>query len=83
MELGCGSFVEMEWPFSLLFIVNERSITHSMPVPHQRIFFVLRARNSSSARMGQNSRASTSISSITKTRSSSLICLLAAIVASR
>ncbi|KAK1405840.1 hypothetical protein QVD17_42379 [Tagetes erecta] len=29
-----------------------------MPVPHQRIFF-LRARNSSSARMGQNSRAST------------------------
>lgn len=82
MELGCGSFVEMEWPFYLLFIVNELSITHSMPAPHQRIFF-LRARNSSSARMGQNSRASTSISSITKKRSSSLICLLAAIVASR
>ena len=38
MELGCGSFVEMEWPFYLLFIVNDRSITHSMPVPHQRIF---------------------------------------------
>lgn len=40
MELGCGSFVEMEWTFYLLFIVNELSITHSMrmPVPHQRIF---------------------------------------------
>lgn len=40
MELGCGSFVEMEWlfffSFYLLFIVNGGIITHSMP--DQRIF---------------------------------------------
>lgn len=43
MELGCGSFVEMEWPYSfyLLFIVNGRIITHSMPGP-LAYFFVLR-----------------------------------------
>lgn len=84
MELGCGSFVEMEWPYSLylLFIVNEGIITYSMRI---RIFFCFcfTPRNSSSARLGLNSRASTSISSIAKMRSSSLICLLAVIVASR
>lgn len=80
MELGCGSFVEMEWPF-FLFIVNFL-ITHSMLDPHQRIF-CFTSRNSSSTWLGQNSRASTSISSLTKKRSSSLICLLTAIVDSR
>ena len=54
---------------------------YSMPFPH--IFFCFTPRNSSSARLGQNSRASTSISSIAKMRSSSLICLLAVIVAYR
>ena len=44
-------------------------------------FFCFTPRNSSSARLGQNSRAS--ISSIAKMCSSSLICLLAVIVASR
>ena len=42
MELGCGSFVEMGWPyFFFLFIVNGRIITHSMPGP-SAYFFVLR-----------------------------------------
>lgn len=36
MELGCGSFVEMEWLFIFLFIVNGGIITHSMP--DRRIF---------------------------------------------
>ena len=53
---------------------------HIVRTPPISVFF-LRAHNSSSARMGQNSRASTSISSITKMRSLLLICLLAAIVA--
>ena len=39
MELGCGAFVKMEWPFYLLFLVNARSITHITHAPHQRIFF--------------------------------------------
>uniref|UniRef100_A0A2P2MUN6 Ycf1 n=1 Tax=Rhizophora mucronata TaxID=61149 RepID=A0A2P2MUN6_RHIMU len=47
------------------------------------IFFCFTPRNFSSAGLGQNSRASTSISSIAKMCSSSLICLLAVIVASR
>lgn len=39
MELGCGSFVEMEWPyFFFLFIVNEETLTYSMPNPNQHIF---------------------------------------------
>lgn len=39
MELGCGSFVEMEWLFFFyLFIVDGGIITHSMPRPRQRIF---------------------------------------------
>ena len=46
------------------------------------IFFCFTPRNSSSAGLGQNSRASTSISRIAKMRSSSLIRLLAVIVAS-
>ena len=79
MELGCGSFVEMEWPyFFFLFIVNGRIITHSMPGPSA--YFFLRP---VTLPQPGNSRASTSISSITKMPSSSLICLLAVIVASR
>lgn len=42
MELGCRSFVEMEWPY-FLFIVDVRIITHSMPDPSAYFyFFVLR-----------------------------------------
>lgn len=90
MEFGRGSFVEMEWPYSFYFIylfiyylslmVGELSIVCPARIS---IFFCFTPRNSSSARLGQNSRASTSISSIAKMRSSSLICLLAVIVASR
>lgn len=87
MELGCGSFVEMEWPyffFYFFFIVNGVNIKYSMPGRTRiGIFFCFTPRNSSSARLGQNSRASTSISSIAKMRSSSLIGLLAVTVASR
>lgn len=79
-NLGVGLLSKWNGPF--LFIVKGLFITHSMPDPPQRIF-CFTPRNSSSARLGQNSRASTSISSITKMRSSSLICLLTAIVASR
>lgn len=82
-NLGVGLLSKWNGPFLfILFIVNGLFITHSMPDPPQRIF-CFTPRNSSSARLGQNSRASTSISSITKMRSSSLICLLTAIVASR
>jgi hypothetical protein len=70
----------MAFSFYFLFIVNGVIITHSMPRP-VRVFFCFTTRNSSSARLGQNRRAS--ISSITKKPSSSLICLLAAIVNSR
>ena len=73
MELGCGSFVEMKW---LSFYGLKKKINSAY-------FFCFTPRNSSSARLGQNSRASKSISSIAKMRSSSLICLLAVIVASR
>lgn len=39
MELGCGSFVEMEWPyFFFLFIVNGGIIKYSIPDPNQHIF---------------------------------------------
>ena len=68
--------------YLLLFIVNDGIITHSMSRPIS-VFCCFTPRNSSSARLGQNRRASTSISSITKMSSSSLICLLAAIVNSR
>ena len=51
--------------------------------PNQHISFCSTPRNSSSARLRQNSRASTSTSRIAKIRSSSLICLLAVIVTSR
>ena len=69
MELGCGSFVEMEWLFFFyLFIVESLHIV--CPVS---VFFCFTLRKSSSARLGQNSRESTSISSITKKPSSSLI----------
>lgn len=56
MELGCGSFVEIECFF--LFLVNEGIITHSMPGPFS-LFFCFTSLNSSSAGLGQNSGAST------------------------
>jgi hypothetical protein len=40
MELGCRSFVEMEWTY-FLFIENFIIITHSMPGPSAYFFFVL------------------------------------------
>ena len=69
----------------LLFITCYREFFFYLRIVcpgHQHIFFFM-PHTSSSARLGQNSRASTSISSIAKMRSSSLICLLAVIVASR
>jgi hypothetical protein len=43
MELGCGSFVEMEWPyfFFFLFIVKHYIIKYSMPGPNQHICVLL------------------------------------------
>lgn len=78
--VGDGSFVEIEWS-GLLFYLNLDIYIYYI----YRLFFFLhivfltsesayfsKPRNSSSARLGQNSRASTSISSIEKMRSSSL-----------
>lgn len=65
MELGCGYFVEMEWPYLTVFFLLKRKqkryagggiINIVCPLPH--IFFCFTPRNSSSARLGQNSRAS-------------------------
>lgn len=80
MELVDGSFVEIEWR-GLLFYLNldiyiyiyyiYRFFLHIVFLPAESAYF-LKPRNSSSARLGQNSRASTSISSIAKMRSSSL-----------
>lgn len=81
MELGDGSFVEMEWS-GLLFYLNLDIYISIISIaffffyiwyflPAESAYF-LKPRNSSSARLGQNSRASTSISSIAKMRSSSL-----------
>lgn len=71
MELGCGSFVEMEWAllffYLLRVILNDITITYSMSEPSAYFFFTLR--NSSSARLGQNSRAK-------KNAFSSLICFM-------
>ena len=43
MELGCGSFVEIECPrfffFSFLFNVNGRLFTYSMPGPNLFLFY--------------------------------------------
>lgn len=43
MELGCGSFVEMEWlfflSFYLLFIANGGIITQSMPGRRILLFY--------------------------------------------
>lgn len=87
MEFGRGSFVEMERPYSFFFLsfylslmVEKLNIVCPARIG---IFFCFTPRNSSSASLGQNSGESTSISSIAKMRSSSLICLLAVIVASR
>lgn len=42
MELGGGSFVEIEWPyFFFLFIAKEHIITYSMPDPNQHICVLL------------------------------------------
>lgn len=79
MELGDGSFVEIEWS-GLLFYLNLDIyiyyiylffFTYSIFLPAESASF-LKPRNSSLARLGRNSRASTSISSIVKMRSSSL-----------
>lgn len=73
--VGDGSFVEIEWS-GLLFYLNldiyiYRFFLHIVFLPAESAYFS-KPRNSSSARLGQNSRASTSISSIAKMRSSSL-----------
>ena len=39
MELGCGSFIEMECLFIFLFIINGGIITHSMPDQHIFLFY--------------------------------------------
>jgi hypothetical protein len=75
MELGCGSFFEMEWPYLLVLLISYFSLMFRIfqqSLPGPSAFFCFTPRNSSSARLGQNSRASTSISSITKMSSSSL-----------
>lgn len=65
MELGCGYFVEMEWPYLTVFFLLKKKqkgyadggiINIVCPPPH--ILFCFTPRNSSSARLGQNSRAS-------------------------
>lgn len=77
MELGDGSFVEMEWSgliFDLnldIYIYRFPLFLHIVIVTAESAYFFT-PRNSFSARLGQNSRASTSISSIAKMRSSSL-----------
>lgn len=77
MELGDGSFVEIEWS-GLLFYLNLDIIDIYLLIFLHIVFltaesaYFLKPRNSSSARLGQNSGASTSISSIAKMRSSSL-----------
>lgn len=88
MEFGRGSFVEMERPYSFFFLSFYLSsmadkLNNIVCPARISIFFCFTPRNSSSASLGQNSGESTSISSIAKMRSSSLICLLAVIVASR
>lgn len=77
--VGDGSFVEIEWS-GLLFYLNldiyiyyiyRLFFLHIVFLTAESAYFS-KPRNSSSARLGQNSRASTSISSIEKMRSSSL-----------
>ena len=41
MELGCGSFVEVEWALSFFYYANLIKFTYSMP-SYQHTFFVLR-----------------------------------------
>ena len=81
-NLGVGllsKWSSLTFSFFLFTILG--FFNYSMPGPIGIFFFCFTPRNSSSAGLGQNSRAS--ISSIAKMRSSSLICLLAVIVASR
>lgn len=83
MEFERGSFVEMEWTYSLLFLsLNLMEDVLNIGCPHQHMYFlyIFYARNSSSG--GQNTQASTSDSIIIKMCSSSLICLITVIVAS-
>lgn len=65
-NLGVGLLSKWNGPY---FIFKVFFFTYSMPSPPAYFFFT--PRNSSSDRLGQNSRASTSISSIAKMRSSS------------
>lgn len=37
MELGYGSFVEMEWPY-FFFIANSNKMPYSTPGPNQHIY---------------------------------------------
>lgn len=77
-NLGVGLLSKWNGPYLFLrVIVNKAFFKYSMPRPPAgSILFCFTSRNSSSARLGQNSRASTSISSIAKKRSSSLICFM-------
>lgn len=73
------SNVNREWPFSLLFILNDWFSAFTLYKQHAEqpsARFLFTPRNSSSVSLGQNRRASTRISIITKMFSSSLICLL-------
>ena len=80
MELGWGWVFcrnRVEWPsflfeFRYIYLLYlSLFFLHIVFLPAESAYFS-KPRNSSSARLGQNSRASTSISSIAKMRSSSL-----------
>jgi hypothetical protein len=73
-NLGVGLLSKwngLPFSFDFLFFVNGRIFKQSLHGPSA--FFCFTPRNSASARLGQNSRASTSISRIRKMSSSSLI----------
>lgn len=77
----CRNGMALLFIYFFLFIVKAKKL-HIVTIL-ELAYLCFTPRNSSSARLGQNSRASTSISSIAKMRSSSLICLLALIVVYR
>lgn len=73
-NLGVGLLSKwngLTFSFDFLFFVNGKIFKNCLHSPSA--FFCFTPRNSASARLGQNSRASTSISSIRKKSSSSLI----------
>jgi len=80
-NLGVGLLSKWNGPYFLFFYYVLSWILFYLRIvrPSTSLFFL---RNSSSSRLGQNSRASTSISSIAKMRSS-LICFMFARVAYR